>query len=309
MKKILVLILLVVYVFEKPFAQNQSPGLDVLGYGYDVFGNYADQKSKKRYCLFKYNNFSELTIGETYRVPQYVILENISNHMVKRISGESIRDYAKSLSASVGLGVDAMLFSASINTSFSTSKSGTEQYFYYTYMDSNTKWRISFDERDLGNLKNILDPRFVQDLASMDPKKLFELYGTHYIARAYLGGRADYSTETKLTSETNTKAISASIEAKYQAITASASGSKEQSNTQTNSNTTSKLTVVGGNSEFANNISDYNTYYEWAKGIKDMPVLCDFDTESLKPIRITSYNVCYTKLLRSLFNVDKSRVL
>lgn len=138
-----------------------SPGLDILGYGYDVFGKYADQKSKKKYCLFNYDNYSESPIGsDLYKVPQYVVLENISDHIIKTVKGSSIRDYSSSLSKSAGLGYDAMFFSASINTTYSESTSGSERKFYFTYMDANTKWRISFDERSISNLKSILDPQF-----------------------------------------------------------------------------------------------------------------------------------------------------
>lgn len=285
MKKILLLILLVVYVFEKPAAQTQTPGLDVLGYGYDVFGNYADQKSKKRYCLFKYSNFSETPIGSyRYSVPQYVFLENISNHIVKTVSGESIRDYARSLSAEAGFSGETMFFKGSVNASYSQSTTGTEQKYFFTYMDANTKWRVSFDERDLPLLNTILDPRFKKDLETLDPEVLFETYGTHYIASAYLGGRADFSSESVISSQTKTQDISVAVEASYKAVSGNAKLDTKYSQTLSNAKTTTKLTVTGGNSQYANNINDPETYRLWADGIEKMPVLCDFDKNSLKPI-------------------------
>ena len=287
-------------------AQTQSPGLDILGYGYDVFGEYADQASKKRYCLFKYTNFTNVPIGSRqYEVPQYVFLENISKHKVSTVKGESMREYAKSQSASVGLGVDAMFFSASVNTSFGKSESSSERHFYFTYRDANTKWRVSFDERDYDNLDKILDPRFKQDLASMDPAKLFELYGTHYIASAYLGGRADFSTKSVVTSSTKTSDIAVAVEASYGAVSGSASVSSDQSKTLSNSETTTKLTVTGGNSEFANNISDPIKYEQWAAGIATMPVLCDFDQNSLKPI----WDFCESATRKSELKAEFAKLL
>ena len=307
MKKLIIALIAILFV-PNLFAQTQAPGLDVLGYGYDVFGNYADQASKKRYCLFKYSNFTNTPIGsQQYSVPQYVFLENISKHKVSTVSGESMREYAKTQSASVGLGVEAMFFSGSINSSFSQSSSGSERHFYYTYRDANTKWRISFDERDYDNLYKILDPRFKQDLATMEPAKLFKLYGTHYIASAYLGGRTDFNTVSVVTNSTNTSDLSVAIEAEYKSVSGNASVSQSQKKTLSNSKTTSKLTVTGGNSEYANNISDPVTYEKWASGIAEMPVLCDFDENSLKPIwdfctdskRKAQLKAEYKKLLKS----------
>jgi len=287
-------------------AQTQTPGLDILGYGYDVFGEYADQASKKKYCLFKYTNFTNIPIGSNqYSVPEYVFLENISKHILKKVSGESMREYSKSQSASVGLGVDAMFFSASVNSSFGKSSSGSEQHFYFTYRDANTKWRISFDERDYDNLDKILDPRFKQDLATMEPAKLFELYGTHYIASAYLGGRADYNTVSVITSKTNTSDISVAVEASYGAVSGNASVSSIDKKTLSNSKTTSKLTVTGGNSEFANNISDPVAYQNWAAGIATMPVLCDFDENSLKPI----WDFCTTDKRKAILKAEFEKML
>jgi MAC/Perforin domain len=285
--KLITMFLVIIVMAGNLPAQTQSPGLDVLGFGYDVFGNYADQKSKSRYCLFQYGNYSETPIGtDKYNVPQYVILENISDHIMKTVSGSSRREYSKNLSKKAGMEVDAMFFSASVNGSYSTSTSGSEQKFYYTYMDANTKWRISFDERSLSELSKILDPQFRKDLNSMEPRKLFETYGTHFIARAYLGGRADFTSVSTITSKTNTTEIGLAVEAKYNAVSANTEMNSKNKQTLSNSKTTTKLRVTGGNSEYANNISDPATYKLWADGIEGRPVLCDFDENSLKPIWI-----------------------
>ena len=305
MKKLFTFVLATILMLNLS-AQEQAPGLDILGYGYDVFGSYADQKSKKRYCLFKYSNFRTEMIGTNqYSVPQYVFLENISSHKVTTVQGSSMRQYAKSQSASVGLGVDALFFSASVNTSFSSSSSGTEQHFYYTYRDANTKWRVSFDERDYDNLDQILDPRFKSDLATMEPARLFELYGTHYIASAYLGGRADFHSVSVITSETNTSDIAVAVEAQYKAVTANVELSQQKSETLSNSKTKTTLIVTGGNSEYANNISDPVSYDKWASGIAGMPVLCDFDKNSLKPI----WDFCETAARKAELKAEFAKML
>jgi hypothetical protein len=62
------------------------------------------------------------------------------------------------------------------------------------------------------------------------------------------------------------------------------------------------LKVVGGNSEFANDIKDPITYQRWAEGIKDKPVLCDFDEESLIPIWTLTMDINRKKELEKYFN-------
>lgn len=287
--KILSILFFIAFFITNAKAQKQAPGLDVLGFGYDVFGEYANQKSKKRFCLFKYDNFKTVPIGsKQYNVPQYVILEYMSEHIVKTIEGSSMRQYAKSQAASVGLTKKGFFFKGSVNASFSKSSSGTKKHYYYTYRDANTKWRISFDDRQKNKLESMLDPVFVKDLnnPNLSPSELFERYGTHFIASAYLGGRADFNAKSVMTSNTSTSAIATAVKAKYGSVSGNASLSQSQKNTLSKSKTETKLVVTGGNSEYVNNIDDPVTYDKWASGISDMPVLCDFDENSLKPIWI-----------------------
>lgn len=271
----------------QPQASNatRAPGLDVLGFGYDVFGNYADQRSKKTFCLFTYSNERNIPIGQDlYSVPQFVFLENISDHQIKTVSGESIRDYAQSLSVEAGLGVDAMFFKGTVDVNVSGSVSGTEQNYYFTYMDANIKWRISIDNRDLDDLKTILDPKFKRDLATLAPARLFEIYGTHYIARAYLGGRADFSSVSVVSEKATVQEIGIAVTAEYKKVSSNLKMNAKQEQTLTNAKTTTKLRVTGGGSEYMNSISDAAAYNEWAKGIESRPSLADFDANSLRPI-------------------------
>jgi len=270
-------------------SETLAPGLDVLGYGYNVFGEYADQASKKRYCLFRYKNYAPKPIGSSlYNVPEYVILENISNHIVKTVKGESIRDYAKSLASKAGFEADTMFFSGSIESSFKKEASGTSQKYYFTYMDANTKWRISLDERRSNRLREMLDPDFLKDLQTESPERLFETYGTHYIASAYIGGRADFTSISEITKGTTTREIDIAVTSQYKAISIEASSNSSWAKTFKKSKTKTSLRVVGGNSEYANNIQSWKVYKLWADGIEGKPVLCDFDKDSLKPI----WNFC-----------------
>lgn len=284
MKHLFLGIAIFIFLTGNIFAQTQTPGLDILGYGYDVFGDYADQASKKKYCLFNYSNFKTVNGITEYTAPQYVILERMSKHKIGSIKGESIRAYIKDQSASAGLDVEGMCFSSSVNASFGKSSSSSERNYYYTYRDANAKWRISFDERDLQKLKEILDTQFKEDLAEMEPAKLFDLYGTHYIASAYLGGRADFSSVSVITSNVKTSDIAVAVEASYKIVSANASISEKHQQTLSNAKTITKLTFTGGNSEYPNDMSNQNAYKLWADGIAETPVLCDFDENSLKPI-------------------------
>lgn len=286
-------------------AQNLAPGTDIVGYGYDVFGEYANQKSKKRYCLFTYANYTKSIVGsKQFDIPKNVIVEDVSAHFNKSISGKSKRDYSKSLSAEAGLKYEGFLFEGTINASYSKYLSGKEQTFYFTFMDANSKRRISLDiiGDDISLLKTMLEPRFSTNIDNMDPKLLFETYGTHYIASAYIGGRTDFISKSIISDKASAADISSAVEAKYVSFSGNAKTDSNFDIKLIDAQTQTKLIVVGGNSEYANNISDPISYKKWASGIAEMPVLCDFDKNSLRPIWEFASTPARRKLLEEEFN-------
>lgn len=262
----------------------QARGLDVIGYGYDVFGNYADQSSRKPYPLFDLGSDRPLMIGAyEFQVPQGVMLENISSHKTSSTEGESLREYARDMSLQVGLSGDSMFFSGSINTSFSQAQSGSQRNYFYTYRDAITKWRVSLLQ-DSVELRDHLLPQARRDINTMEPRTLFERYGAYYIAKAYLGGRAEYNVTMQASEESSMEQFGLAVEASYRSISADTSYNSSTSQSSSEMFRQAELTVIGGASEFASDISNPDQYRAWAEGIKDWPVLCDFEPGSLRPI-------------------------
>ena len=173
-----VILILLVTISNSMLGQAKyCPGLNVLGHGYDVFGEYASDRSVLDYRIFKFKNYEDEPMGSGfYKVPQFVSLKNISDHRIKSIEGSSVSEYSKSLSASVNLNVDAMFFSASINAYYGSSTEGSQNNFYFTYMDANTKWRVSINllSRDI---QTSLNPEFVEDLENLSPPEMFKIAG------------------------------------------------------------------------------------------------------------------------------------
>jgi hypothetical protein len=265
-------------------AQNQlAPGLDIVGYGYNIFGKFADNESLKPYQLFRLGDDRVVPVGgRRYDVPQFVMLENIAKKEVTEIYGSNEREYSKNFGASVGLEIEAAVFGASVNTAIEKSWGGKERNFFHTIRDANRTWRIGIDRR--ANLRDLLEPDAKNDIDKMDPAELFDLYGTHFIASAYLGGRADYTTVTRITEKYNEQDIKVAVSAKYKVVSANVETNFSSKEKEIDSNTRIDLTVTGGNSEYAGNIKDYNMYKLWADGIRELPVLCDFEKGSLRPI-------------------------
>jgi len=283
-------------------AQLQYPGFEIIGKSYNIFGEYANAKSIGDYDLFDFSKMTFKSDAYNHSLPKLVRIKDVSNHVVQTVEGSSKKEYINSLSENTGLSIDAFFFKASIDNQFTNENIISSEYLYYTYMDINTKWKISLDTRNIDTLVSYLDAQFKLDLESMNPEELFEIYGTHFIANAYLGGRIDYATSTQLTSNVSISEVKLAIDAKYKAINAGYELDVNSSNTLDKIQTSTKLNVVGGNAAYTNNINDYEQYKQWADGVYTKPVLSGFDKRSLIPIWILTENLTRQKELLDYFN-------
>ena len=284
MKRFIRIILFFIFIHLTANSQNNFPGADIIGKGYNIFGEFANNKSIERYRLFDFSKCKPYTNSNGQVLPELIISENISDHVIKTIEGSSMKEYIHNLSYNTGFKFNAFLFKASVKEQFKMNTMNTSKMFYYTYMDINTKWRLNLDTRNTDSLIQYLDKQFQKDLETLTPNKLFELYGTHFITSAYLGGRIDYSSISEMNKSISTDEIKTAINAKLHKITGNYNDVNSTSRILSEAKTTTRLNVVGGNSEFAKHINNHDQYNMWAKGIKDHPVLCGFDEKSLQPI-------------------------
>jgi hypothetical protein len=277
------------------------PGKDIIGKGYNVFGEFANNKSIQPYPLF---NFAKMASSQSqgYDVPKRVFLKEVNEHIVETIEGSSVSEYVSNLSQDAGLNFDAFVFKASFEDHFGKESESTSGMFYYTYMDLNTKWQISLDSRNMDTLKNYLDAQFKADLATMDPASLFSEYGTHFISSAYIGGRIDYSSTTQTNEESVITEVKTSVGGKYKALSGELTNEETYDNNLRKYNTSTRLSVIGGAAEFTRDMENHQQYENWAASLTHKPALCGFDNRSLKPIWLLSSDPTRAKQLEDYFN-------
>ncbi|NQY30399.1 MAG: hypothetical protein HRT69_13110, partial [Flavobacteriaceae bacterium] len=130
------------------FSQSNYPGFDVIGKGYDVFGEYANSKSILDYPIFDFSKMKHRINSENESVPVYVTIKNASSHIIKTIEGSSKKEYIENLSEEAGLSLNVFFFKGSFEHQFNKNSTQSSNHLYYTYMDVNTKWKVSLDIRN-----------------------------------------------------------------------------------------------------------------------------------------------------------------
>ncbi len=282
------------------FAQS-FPGQDIIGKGYNVFGEFANNKSIQPYPLFDFSRMSK-SQSQGYTVPRRVFLKEVNEHIVETIEGSSVSEYVSNLSQDAGLDFDAFVFQASFENHFDKEIEKNSGIFYYTYMDLNTKWQVSLDSRNIDTLKNYLDSLFKSDLGTMEPASLFAEYGTHFISSAYIGGRIDYSSTTQTNEENVITEVKTAIRGKYRALSGELSNDESYDNQLREFNTSTRLSVIGGASEYTRDMKSNEQYQNWATSLTEKPALCGFDNRSLKPIWLLCSSSERANQLEDFFN-------
>lgn len=303
MKKLILILSIITSI--NCFSQNSitsTPGIDIIGKSYNIFGEYANANSLKSYKIFDFSKVPTYTDNNGFTLPNVITLENISDHKSKSIEGTSASEYIQKLSANAGLQVNAFVFKGSFDASFNQNNSGSSYNYFYSILDENYKWRISLETRDVDYLISILDPLFVKDIQTLSPADFFKRYGSHIVVKGYLGGRAEFSMKSNATEQTVQKDLKMQLDARYVNVKAQGNLNTNSLNYTQNSNTQTQTRIIGGNSEYANNLENPAMYQKWVEGIKNAPVLCDFDEESLMPIWLLTKNLERQKALEDYFN-------
>ncbi|KAK9709285.1 hypothetical protein K7432_009129 [Basidiobolus ranarum] len=269
------------------------PGLDVLGCGYQaVTGQYANVDSCEEQ-LFDFEKLEKKTIHASATNTSYTAPVKLVQYLDKNLrdsnvaSGETVEDYVQNFSASVNLQVGYGGFGGSVKSEFKTSSSYSKFEAYTRYQYNASLWILRLDDT-AGNPRDFLKDNVRNDIDNLDPVKLYEKYGTHYVAAIKVGGRCVYTAITNKLKSRNTDSFGIYAEATFQFGAFGSSASAEVTKTseyQSFKQNSRFQTTISGGDPSAFGLDSKPNLEEWAKTVKAHPVLIDFATrDGLVPI-------------------------
>lgn len=178
---------------------------DLLGYGYDVTGEFANSSASK----FAVIDVSRLKADHPTRVEW----DLSSKKYGEVIAGENAISYLSALTDKLGAGLSIKdptapantdpkssvipLFKANIDNAFDNTNSRSSKYVYSGYALKIQQKRVKLNA-DKTLLWQYLTPSFIADVQNGTPQSIVSAYGTHILKDIVLGAKLDitYRAET-----------------------------------------------------------------------------------------------------------------
>jgi hypothetical protein len=254
------------------YVDPATPGFNEIGSGYDVFTAYADAEYVK-------NQILDLdALNGAGKLSKFVVDKfNLSEH-----TGTTINEYAESYRASLGIEGGYKFFSASVNSVFSNVSNITTQWSFATLQINHLVHGLAIERMLSETLQGYLLNQAREDIDTLPPRYLFEMYGTHVIGRLLVGGRLDYNLTALITKQEDKTDIGVYTEARlkfgFSSVNVNTDFDWQSFKTSSVSEESIKLSTVGGQGSGADIVTD-NDYTRWVTTVWENPVFCSFSTD------------------------------
>jgi len=253
-------------------------GMEVLGSGYNVTGNYADVADVKAVVL-------DLALLQASNLLRQVQYERATYHVV---SGEDSHEYQRSLSAKLKMKYSGFGFSGALKTSFKQDRYESRHYSFATVQSVIRKHglRVALSVTP-EELRGFLTPPAASAIndPSVDSEYIFETFGTHVLTGIIVGGRLDFSTSANMSFERQNRSMDVYARASFKSIFASASIQAEATDdlswSEYSATEEKHLEVYGGRSEYGQYIMNEGVYESWIESIDENSVFMDFESTGL----------------------------
>ncbi|MCL2183377.1 MAG: MACPF domain-containing protein [Chitinispirillia bacterium] len=268
----------------------------VIGSGYDITGEYANQGEMRSPIL----DFNKLALSAGRIVKD----DGAVQYYGRTIEGNDVKTYQEKLSREVTVTASAKAswgwgkasFSGQTKKAFGTETAGSNQRAFVTTsaMVVNKGYRIT----NMSEITNFLSESFLNDLRNnKSAEYIVETYGTHAVMGGKFGGRLDYNMSVEkvdfASSATSSYSVSANISASAWTVSASVStaaqGSHEKAEAIQSSLSNINVQSVGGSPSFSAGIHIGGiSAAEWAAWVESInegnQTLCDFYPNGLRLI-------------------------
>jgi len=257
-----------------------------LGYGFDVIRSsvFSDKYILMSNPIFKQDELMKQRLLKVDSKITYV--DEIESYDID----EFMQEWNVSANVNVSWGKKKIGGSVDIEAAYSGGSESTASKYFHCITFNNQKFYIVL-QSDMDSYRNMLTDGFKKDLYSnMEPSKLFELYGTHFITSAVMGGRINsyylYTSEEQI--DFHDVSAKVSVDVRYLAgkTNVGVEGGYRSYAESKNIDIKNTFEVVGGGDFGMNSDEDIEKYYaDWEKSLDNHASLIGIkDTGSLRAI-------------------------
>ncbi|WP_171972590.1 MAC/perforin domain-containing protein [Mucilaginibacter polytrichastri] len=188
---------------KKTFSAGDG-GWDVLGYGYNVLGIYANSSA----TTFQIINVAQLKAD----YPDKIETDLSKTQTADLNIGSDALSYLKTIAPNISIGTDTSAkFKATIKAAFKDSTAFSSQYVYSSYNLIIQQKRLKINST-IDLLKNYLNANFVNDVQNQSAAYVVSHYGTHVLTDAILGAKLDMIYRSATTSTDRKSASSSGLD-------------------------------------------------------------------------------------------------
>ncbi|MDD5035111.1 MAG: MAC/perforin domain-containing protein [Methylococcaceae bacterium] len=301
------------------------PGLDMVGRGIYL---RPQQPFELKGILFHQDNhqiYPSKETGQSYRVPEgYEINDSppmpAAQALNQMVIEESWERFEKQTSLDIAAAASNAPFSVDVNASQAGQLRSEEEAYYALRNSFIPLWAVYIPDK-----RRFVDGDFDLDIPTpYDPaqrrayERFFDRFGTHYIKRVWVGGKAMLAFTIAKSSEMSKEDIKAGIKASMTGLgSASTNASSQSAKERLQSNSECTVFGKGGDELKLATLSslDEACYNEWLATIKDNPQVIEFDAcgiwtlvdddEKSKALRQAYIEATVFTPLRVVFNLDQ----
>ncbi len=276
------------------------PGLNVIGWGYDIFGRYASPESRMQ-PLFDFGEMTEIRSDkEEYMIPNVLhpFWTPYRDTVFETHAGSSVEEMRTSLASKTGLKGSYGFFKGALEVGFSSSSVRVTTMRYTQINQLITCWILQLPKPDV--LKGLMLPDVQEDIdGDIEAVDLFDRYGTHYLWNLLVGGRISYTSATNSARYKSTIDVSVAAEMSFKAAASISTDNKTEYNKSINDfKQTSEIRARarGGKAEYVSAIKTGGitqvNWEKWAASIEDYPEFVGYVDNRRQPSLRPIWELC-----------------
>ena len=183
--------------------------LDLLGYGYDIRGRYADARSAKGKVL----DVERLLTTEADRVQ----LANVDNQLTGITSGKSLTEFSSEISKKVKVTAGFLFFTSEITSNINKIYTDTSSTSFATGDVIVNRRRLTLNAT-ANQLRPYLTASFINDCNQLSAADLVNTYGAAVLRDIFLGGKLHFAYGSRINSTTQKQSAGNGINAGVKGI-------------------------------------------------------------------------------------------